>query len=321
VITLRSRVFSRGKVESLAFAPNGRTLAAPCGATGLVIWDDVTSGAEPRVINWKAQGIYRHGHTVISQTGERALCHTAPGPVLCDLQGDNWVSLYVAGQYGLNLATFGPDDSIIVVTNILAPGNPAGYRTRIDRRAYSDPLPEAAVWSVTVSAFTPHVPMFLASYDEVITLEHRWKPVENFGQWELFVVARDPATGQEVRCSPPGDYANHTPVASADDQFIATYSERFLTAWRVDDLSTVTRRLENSDPKHFTGIAFHPSGRYLAATSNDQTVKLYDTTTWQVAKTFTWNIGRMRSIAFSPDGTLAAAGSDTGKVVVWDVDV
>jgi len=73
--------------------------------------------------------------------------------------------------------------------------------------------------------------------------------------------------------------------------------------------------------KQVTNIAFHPSGKYLAATSNDATVKLYDTTTWQVAKTFTWNIGRMRSIAFSPDGMLAAAGSDTGKVVVWDVDV
>src|SRR5262249_38709880 len=79
--------------------------------------------------------------------------------------------------------------------------------------------------------------------------------------------------------------------------------------------------VRNSSGCHFTGIAFHPSGKYLAATSNDKTVQLYDTETWQVAKTYTWNIGRMCAIAFSPDGTLAAAGSRTGKVVVWDVDV
>ena len=37
--------------------------------------------------------------------------------------------------------------------------------------------------------------------------------------------------------------------------------------------------------------------------------------------TFTWDVGRLRSVAFSPDGTRAAVGSDTGKVVVWDVDL
>jgi WD40 repeat protein len=79
--------------------------------------------------------------------------------------------------------------------------------------------------------------------------------------------------------------------------------------------------LKNEGRQAFTSIAFHPSGRYLAATSNDATVKLYDTETWQVAQTFSWEIGRLRSVAFSPDGNLAAVGSDTGKIVVWDVDL
>jgi len=66
----------------------------------------------------------------------------------------------------------------------------------------------------------------------------------------------------------------------------------------------------------------HGKGAFvLGATSNDKTVKLYDIASGQISQTFTWDIGRMRSVAFSPDGLLAAAGSDTGKVVVWDVDV
>ena len=80
-------------------------------------------------------------------------------------------------------------------------------------------------------------------------------------------------------------------------------------------------KLRGEGRGNFTDIAFHPSSRFLGATSNDATVKLYDTRSWELAKNFTWDIGRMRSIAFSPDGMLAAAGSDTGKVVVWDVDL
>jgi WD40 repeat protein len=92
-----------------------------------------------------------------------------------------------------------------------------------------------------------------------------------------------------------------------------------LQVFLTDDL-THRRHIKNDGRKHFTGIAFHPSGKYLAATNNDATVKLYDTATWEVACAFTWDIGRMRSVAFSPDGALAAAGGDRGKVVVWDVD-
>ena len=81
------------------------------------------------------------------------------------------------------------------------------------------------------------------------------------------------------------------------------------------------QKVTNDTRFNFTGTAFHPSNRYLAVTSNDETVKLYDTTTWEQARAFTWKIGKLRSVCFSSDGALAAAGSNTGKVVVWDVDL
>lgn len=110
-------------------------------------------------------------------------------------------------------------------------------------------------------------------------------------------------------------------AVSRDGRFIAAQFPRLVLVWTVGDLNAPPTELVPGKRLGFTGIAFHPSGKFLAATSNDATVKLYDTETWQVARTFTWEIGRMRSVAFSPDGTLAAAGSDTGKVVVWDADV
>jgi len=79
-------------------------------------------------------------------------------------------------------------------------------------------------------------------------------------------------------------------------------------------------------------VAFHPSGTLLAAVGDGETVTLYDTATWQVARTLAWAIGPLRAVGFSPDGTRAAAigagaaGAGRGKkpggrVVVWDVDV
>ena len=37
-------------------------------------------------------------------------------------------------------------------------------------------------------------------------------------------------------------------------------------------------------------------------------------------KSFKWGIGKLHSVAFSPDGTLGAAGGDKGQVALWDVD-
>jgi WD40 repeat protein len=131
----------------------------------------------------------------------------------------------------------------------------------------------------------------------------------------------DPNTGKIRKRVPiPGRMVTQL-LFSPDGVWLVVRGGPSFLVWNASDLTQKPQKVKGSSRGNLTGLAFHPSGRYLAATSNDATVQLYDTTTWQVAKTFTWEIGRMRSIAFSPDGTLAAAGSDGGKVVVWDVDV
>jgi WD40 repeat protein len=147
------------------------------------------------------------------------------------------------------------------------------------------------------------------------------RAVDSPGQSPQFrLVLHDPATGGELRQIPARSWVYCTPAVSADGSRIAYGSQHFVYGHWTDNPERWVVA-ENDSTHQFTGLVFHPSGRYLATTNNDETVKLYDTDTWELAKTYTWDIGRMRSIAFSPDGTLAAAGSDTGKVVVWDVDV
>jgi WD40 repeat protein len=110
-------------------------------------------------------------------------------------------------------------------------------------------------------------------------------------------------------------------AASPDGNRVAVLGPRAVLVWDVTAPGSPPGRVANTSRRAFTGAAFHPSGRHLAVTSNAETVSLYDTATWKVAKTFTWNVGRLRSVAFSPDGTRAAVGSDKGQIVVWDVDL
>jgi WD40 repeat protein len=136
--------------------------------------------------------------------------------------------------------------------------------------------------------------------------------------YELTV--RDPGSGLVVDRVPiPGRTVNEV-LFSPDGEWLLVRAGQSMLVWDASNLHKRPLKVRGGK-KQVTAVAFHPSGRFLAATSNDQTVKLYDTQSWEIAKTYTWDIGRMRSIAFSPDGTLAAAGSDTGKVVVWDVDL
>ncbi len=78
--------------------------------------------------------------------------------------------------------------------------------------------------------------------------------------------------------------------------------------------------LHKRGTKHFQGLSFARDGSFLATVSNDTTVRIWETHAWQEHATVTWDIGALLNIAFAPDGLRAAAGSDKGKVIIWDVE-
>jgi WD40 repeat protein len=66
-------------------------------------------------------------------------------------------------------------------------------------------------------------------------------------------------------------------------------------------------------------VAFSPDGSVLATGSHDQTIKLWDAATGQSLATLRGHTGNVYTVAFSPDGSLLASGSLDGTVRLWDL--
>jgi WD40 repeat protein len=299
---------TRESVDVLQFSSDGRGLAAPYSG-GVQLWSDLTDGSAPTVTMPFLYG----GSIYLTAEGQMLwLDESLTWVFVHDLATATAIKVPV-GLLGRGAACdLTPDGRYLVVCQ-------TGIGMERPGCLFCRPMvyPEILVWSVTSHRWLNSRPLFLAGGEQFVVLE--WDPA--LAGHRFVYVTRQTSTGAVAAEVPATGDSFHDFVQSADKRLIAGRRGAWVAVFRADDLGAEPARFRNDNRKEFTGLAFHPSGRYLAATSNDATVKLYDTATWAVAEVYDWDIGRPRSVAFSPNGMLAAAGGDKGKIVVWDVDL
>lgn len=104
-----------------------------------------------------------------------------------------------------------------------------------------------------------------------------------------------------------------------DGTTILGHEDRWLELVSVTDGRV--GRLTPPGRAYFRAVAVHPSGGWMVTVGYDGAARLWELPSLRPSRVFKWDVGRLHSVAFSPDGQLLAAGGDKGRVVVWDVDV
>ncbi|MFD5422242.1 trypsin-like peptidase domain-containing protein [Streptomyces sp. NPDC127069] len=282
-----------GPVYSVAFSPDGKTLATGSSDETVRLWDTAT-GKEvhaPLTGTGPVQSVAfsPDGKTLATGSYEVQVWDVATGKeVRTFLTGDTPVQSVVFSPDGKTLAAGSADQTVRL-------WDPAtGKEVRAPLTGHS-----GAVYSV---AFSPDGKTLATGSDH--NAVRLW----------------DTATGKEVRAPLTGHTDPVWSVAfSPDGKTLATGSaDQTVRLWDPATGKEVRAPLTGHTNAVYS-VAFSPDGKTLAAGSADQTVRLWDPATGkEVRAPLTGHTDTVQSVAFSPDGKTLATGSYDHTVRLWD---
>jgi WD40 repeat protein len=289
----------RQPVKALAFAPDGRHLAAKDGRSGFVVYDTIVGQLVHRIPSAGESPDY-----LVFLPDGRLITAAA-----CDMK------VYVSPLTNGGHVGFYPHQVKLPVASLAtaAKGNRLVVTaTHLHCWQMTDHVPKPA-WFVEAEA--PRMFWALAVAPNGDRLAVTTAPWSRPAELALY----DAATGGRIATLVPDNFLCGGPLDwSPDGAVLAAVADHELSVYdatgghQLWQARTGSRRV-------FTSLAFHPSGQSLLVGCSDGTARLYDPATGREICSFAWRINKVRSVAFSLDGRLAAVGGEKGEVVVWDL--
>jgi len=289
-----------GKVQALAFSPDGRTLATAGGTSRFVwLWDVITGASLAK--------LDRHTGSVVavefSPDGRHLASLERGGRVLVwetEPAVHTVAQLDPPGERYVRLLAFAPDGARLVAAGDLdvlwwdrptdpasAPRTPSGREGREGRSR------------VGCIGYVPDGSRFL------------------IGANDLELWNTDLSTPYAF-IRPTRQTGIHAFAVSPECSRVALALKNAVPVYRLAERTREVTLHWGRSPVH--AVAFARDGRALCTAGADGTVRVWDVGSWQETRRFDWGIGKVRVVAFSPDGLTCAAGGENGQVVLWDVD-
>lgn len=135
------------------------------------------------------------------------------------------------------------------------------------------------------------------------------------------LVLRDGATGRVMgELGTPGTSFKFRLAFATGVPTLFALGDRVLERW---DLATgrLAGRVPAPGRAKFQGLTMHSAGRFLVTVAGDGQARYWHESDLSPVQTLKWAVGKLHSVAVSPNGMLVAAGGEKGQVVVWDFDL
>ncbi|MBD2680958.1 MULTISPECIES: caspase family protein, partial [Nostoc] len=278
-------------VNSVAFSPNGKTIASASDDNSVKLWDAAT-GKLISTLNGHSSAVISvafspNGKTIASASDDNSvkLWNAATGKLISSLNGHSSAAINVAFSPDSKTIASASDDKTVKLWDA------ATGKEISTLKGHSK--------GVRGVAFSPDGKTIAsASDDRTVKL------------W-------DAATAKLISTLNGHSFAVRGVTFSPDGKTIASASDdKNVKLWDAATAKLISTL--NGHSSAVRGLAFSPDSKTIASASDDNSVKLWNAATGKLISTLNGHSAAVRGVTFSPDGKTIASASDDNSVKLWD---